>query len=97
MTSPTPQWQVFHFAQANPAGPDQDDVPALLRRLADSIEELGDVDVSDITFHNDFDPAGDPYLHMVVYYTQRTSEERSAADVSPAATDPSDHPTSRAG
>jgi hypothetical protein len=74
MSQSLPEWPVSHFAQANPVGPGQDDVPTLLRRVADSIEKLGSVDVRDITFHNDFDPGGDPYLHMVVYYTRATRD-----------------------
>jgi len=66
-----PAWPVSHFAQSNPEGPGQDDVPALLRRVAETIESLGPVDVRDICFHNGFDPGGDPYLHMVVYYVRK--------------------------
>jgi hypothetical protein len=36
-------WTIKHFSQSNPAGTGQDDVPALLRRVADSIESLGTV------------------------------------------------------
>src|SRR5580704_18743269 len=45
------EWQAFHFAQANPAGEGQDDVPALLRCVAESIAALGDVRVMDVVFH----------------------------------------------
>lgn len=44
------EWQAFHFAQVNPAGEGQDDVPALLRRVAESIAALGDVRVMDSHF-----------------------------------------------
>jgi hypothetical protein len=50
--------QVHHFSQANPAGPDQGDVPALLRRVAATIEELGTVTVKDITFENEVTAEG---------------------------------------
>jgi len=33
-----------HFSQANPAGPGQDDIPSLLRRVAKSAEAIGPVD-----------------------------------------------------
>lgn len=37
---PEPEsWTIRHFSQANPVGPGQDSVPALLRRIADSIEQ----------------------------------------------------------
>jgi hypothetical protein len=58
---------VHHFAQSNPSGAGQGFVPALLRRVADSIEALGDVDVQDITFSSV--PTGEEDdLTMTVYY-----------------------------
>jgi hypothetical protein len=47
------QWTINHFSQSNPAGKEQGFVPALLGRIADSIEALGDVDVQDITFSSE--------------------------------------------
>jgi hypothetical protein len=41
---------IHNFGQMNPAGEGQGDVPALLRRVADTIEGLGEVDVQDMTF-----------------------------------------------
>jgi hypothetical protein len=61
---------VLHFAQSNPRGPGQGDVPALLRRVADSIEDLGDVTVKDITFHAEPTAAEDD-LTMTVYYHEQ--------------------------
>lgn len=42
---------VFTFAQSNPDGPTEDDIPALLRRIADSISQYDGIDVRDIVFH----------------------------------------------
>jgi hypothetical protein len=52
-------WTVEHFSQANPAGEGQGDVPALLRRVADSIDALGEIEVQDLVLHThtDFDTA----------------------------------------
>jgi len=59
---------VFHLAHTNPHGESERDVAAILRRAADSIAELGDVDVLDITFLSE--PVdGMDYLRVVVYYT----------------------------
>ena len=40
---------VNHFSQANPRGPNQADMAALLRRVANTLDHLGPVDVDDIT------------------------------------------------
>jgi hypothetical protein len=44
---------ISHFSQSNPNGTGQGDVAALLRRVADTLEELGDVTVQDITFSSE--------------------------------------------
>jgi hypothetical protein len=58
---------VRHFSQSNPDGPGQRDVPALLRRVADTIEEFGDIVVQDIVFQ---DPLSldDNDLAITVYF-----------------------------
>jgi hypothetical protein len=61
------EWTIFHFSQSNPNGSGQGDVPALLRRVADSIEALGDVTVEDITFSSE-PTGGERDLTMTVYY-----------------------------
>jgi hypothetical protein len=61
------RYTMSHFSQANPAGERQGDVPALLRRVADSITELGDVKVHDITFHTELLDGKDA-VTMAVYY-----------------------------
>jgi hypothetical protein len=60
-------WRVLNFSQSNPDGEGQGNVGALLRRVADSIDELGDVDVHDIVFHSGVTDAEDD-LTMTVYY-----------------------------
>lgn len=61
-------WKIFHFSQSNPVGPGQGDVGALLRRVADTLDELGDIIVQDITFSKQV-TAGEDDLTMTVYYT----------------------------
>jgi hypothetical protein len=58
---------ISHFSQNNSTGEGQGYVPALLRRIADSIEALGDVDVQDITFSRSA-TGGEDDLTMTVYY-----------------------------
>ncbi|MBT2503563.1 hypothetical protein [Curtobacterium sp. ISL-83] len=60
-------WTINHFSLSNPAGDGQGDVPALLRRLADNLEALGDVNVQDITFASDVSD-GEDDLTMTIYY-----------------------------
>ena len=62
------RWTVEHFSQSNPRGADQESVPLLLRRLADSVEELGDVTVQDIAFHMELDDEGDDWPTATVYF-----------------------------
>lgn len=58
---------MFHFSQSNPEGAGRQDVPALLRRVADSIGALGDVEVFDITYSVEVTAEGmEP--SMSVYY-----------------------------
>jgi len=45
-------WSIEHFSQGNPAGPGQDDVPSLLRRVADTLEAYGAVRVQDLVLHD---------------------------------------------
>lgn len=60
-------WTALHFSQSNPEGRDQGDVASLLRRVADTIEALGDVQVQDITFSSEV-TGGEDDLTMTVYY-----------------------------
>lgn len=60
-------YTMYHFSQANPEGPGQDDVPALLRRVADTIEGLGDIQVHDLIMHSEVTPNGD-WPSLTVYF-----------------------------
>ncbi|MEH0824674.1 MULTISPECIES: hypothetical protein [unclassified Micromonospora] len=66
---------VRYFAQANPVGPGQDDVPALLRRVADTIEQLGPVWIQDMTFENEINEHGDWYSLTVYFQEESTAGE----------------------
>jgi hypothetical protein len=69
MAPPSDPWTVFHFSQSNPEGPGQGDVAALLRRVAEQIDKLGDVGIQDITFASQVAEGGDD-LTMTVYYNR---------------------------
>jgi len=77
MTDETPAWSIETFSQANPQGPGQDDVPALLRRVADTLEKLGPIEVVDLVLHNEVTEHGDWY-DLAVYFHRRGLE---SADV----------------
>ena len=71
------KWTIFHFSQSNPKGLGQGDVAALLRRVAESVDELGDVQVQDVTFHTEV-TGGEDDLTMTVYYHR--NPRRRASD-----------------
>lgn len=56
-----------HFSQANPTGPGCDSLPALLRRLADSIDALGPVEIQDVVISSEATVHG-PWRSGTVYY-----------------------------
>ncbi|MER6952205.1 hypothetical protein ABT294_50175 [Nonomuraea sp. NPDC000554] len=60
-------YTMHHFSQSNPKGPGQGEVPALLRRVADSIEELGNVEVHHMIMHNETTEDGD-WPSLTVYF-----------------------------
>jgi hypothetical protein len=65
------RWTVEHFSQANPEGDGQSDVPALLRRVAGTIDDLGPAFIQDITFSMEIDDAGEDRPTMTVYFHRR--------------------------
>jgi hypothetical protein len=58
---------IRHVSQSNPDGDGQGDVAALLRRVAETLDSLGDIQVADITFHSEVTD-GEDDLSMTVYY-----------------------------
>jgi hypothetical protein len=66
------RWSAFHISQSNPAGARQGNVPDLLRRVADTLDRLGSVQILDITFRAE-PTAEEDDLRMTVYY--KRSEE----------------------
>ncbi|MFD7411918.1 hypothetical protein [Kitasatospora purpeofusca] len=67
MTITSDSWTIRHFSQANPAGPGCDSMPALLRRLADSIEALGPAEVQDVVIAYEMTEHG-PWRSGTVYF-----------------------------
>jgi hypothetical protein len=62
------RYTMNHFSQANPKGDEKGDGAALLRRVADTIDELDDATVHDITFHTEL-LDGKGGVTMTVYYS----------------------------
>jgi hypothetical protein len=71
---PRDQWSSFHFALSNPSGPGQGDVAKLFRRAADHLDDLGDVQVGDITFNSQ--PTADEDDLTLSFYYQRQPRRR---------------------
>jgi hypothetical protein len=63
-------YTIFHFAQSNPKGRDQGNVPRLLRRVAKTIAEKGDITVQDIIFHTELDDEAEWWPSLTVYYSR---------------------------
>ena len=61
------QWSAFHFSLSNPAGPGQGDVARLLRRTADHLDALGDVQIADVVFSSE-PTADEDDLRFTIYY-----------------------------
>lgn len=77
MATKTKKWTAEHFAQANPAGPGQDDVPSLLRRVAGSLERIGPVEVQDLILHTDVTAGGPRYSLTVYFHRLRVRREKN--------------------
>lgn len=60
-------WTCRHIKVSNPAGPGSQDVPRLLRAVADMIERIGDVQVLDLVLQEDRSKRG-PWTAMNIYY-----------------------------
>ncbi len=68
-------WTARHFSQANPRGPGESDVPALLRRVADTLEAYGDVRVQDLVLHSEVTMEGTDWPSITVYFHRPTDTD----------------------
>lgn len=69
------EYTINHFSQSNPKGQGQDNVPSLLRRVAETIEEAGRITVQDLVLHNEITEEGDDWPSLTVYYYQTEGED----------------------
>lgn len=67
-------YRTRHFSLNNPRGEGQEDVPMLLRRLAATLEEMGNIEIRDVVFHADTDDEGDSWPFMTVYFDEEVEE-----------------------
>ena len=65
-------WTIHHFSIANPVGTDRADLPALLRRMADALEEFGPVEVQDLTLGTEVTEEGSVH-DLTVYFHPKDS------------------------
>lgn len=66
------RFTTFHFSQANPLDDaSRGSVPALLRRVAETIEGMGDIEVNDLVLHTELTSDGDRWPSLTVYYDER--------------------------
>jgi len=74
-TSEPESWTMRHFSQSNPKGIGEGDVPAQLRRVADTLDGLSPVKVMDLLLHNDeLTDDGEDWYSITVYFAPRTDE-----------------------
>jgi hypothetical protein len=60
-------WTAEYFSLANPSGQGQGDVPLLLRRVAETIEAFGDVEIQDLLLDTDVNEFGN-WPSITVYF-----------------------------
>jgi hypothetical protein len=60
-------WTIEHFSLANPKGQGQNNVPLLLRRVADVIAESGPASVQDLILHTEVNEFGN-WPSITVYF-----------------------------
>lgn len=72
-------WSIQSFSLALPEGGDRSDVPALLRHLANNLEEFGPVAVQDITFETEVTADGFVCSFTVYFHPRKALGEDSQA------------------
>ena len=71
--------KAWYFSLSNPLGPQQADVPDLLRRLADNLESQRPIEVLGLTFSIDLDPEANDWPKFTVYYLPLSATEITSA------------------
>lgn len=79
---PPEPWTCRHIKVSNPAGPGSQDVPRLLRAVADMIERIGDVRVLDLVMQEDRSASG-TWTAMNIYYQKSLLAELDERDPLP--------------
>ena len=62
------KYTINHFSQANPEGPGQENVPNLLRRVAETLEAAGSITVQDLVLHSEITEDAEDRPSLTVYY-----------------------------
>lgn len=70
MSESRERWTIEHLSQANPAGEGQESVPNLLRRVAETLDALGEVEVQDLVLHAETNDDGEPWPTVTVYFSR---------------------------
>jgi hypothetical protein len=80
MPSTMPEdWTIRHFSQAIPVGEDRSDVAALLRRVADTLDDYDETpEVQDLVLHTDVEDGG--LAHSLTVYFSLPGDDDAAAD-----------------
>jgi hypothetical protein len=75
----TESWTSRHFALANTRDDRPDDLPGLLRRVADEIDsrEIAPMDILDLTVSQEMTDAG-PWWSVTVYWSDSAARQEDA-------------------
>ena len=66
------EYTIHHFSLSLPNAEGKDNVPNLLKHLAETIEQMeNDIEIQDIVFHNDEDAEGNNWPVFTVYYYKK--------------------------
>ncbi len=68
------EWSCRHFSLSNPGGPGRNDVPKLLRALAEKIEGKGQIEIRDVVFSSGLSD-GDDDPTFTVYFERLGSSQ----------------------
>lgn len=72
-------WEICNFSLFLPGGQVRSEVPALLRHLADHLEEFGPIEERDLVMRTDVTAEGYGHHFTVYFHTKDSTEDQGSA------------------